>query len=291
MCNDNNNMDKAKSKKPAKSAESELEEPEPTFKYDAHVHEIFSSNFTVTKDHMHGSYQIIHDGIVCLNFKLIEHSDKPTVLYVSKLFKCGGDERTGPALLNLIDKLAESIPRVKYIELQDGSSISICDEEISLRNLKILTNGESWYNSFGYKSDHHEEDKHYNEQIRTRTMDELLPELLETSDIITLKENANALFPGLSTTWTAKDYIAAMLKAVPKTGTTKPVIRCTEEQQNKAELLIELVWRLGKLLQYDFILQKKVERDPSFGGNKRSGRNQRSKRNKSKKRSRRTKPN
>ena len=96
-----------------KAKSAELEEPKPTFKYDAHVHEIFSSNFTVTKDHMHGSYQIIHDGIVCLNFKLIEHSDKPTVLYVSKLFKCGGDERTGPALLNLIDKLAESIPRVK----------------------------------------------------------------------------------------------------------------------------------------------------------------------------------
>ena len=45
-------------------------------------------------------------------------------------------ERTGRALVKLIDKLAESIPRVKYIELQDDSTISMCDEDISLRNLK-----------------------------------------------------------------------------------------------------------------------------------------------------------
>jgi hypothetical protein len=38
------------------------------------------------------------------------------------------------------------------------------------------------------------------------------------------------------------------------------------------------------MLEYDFRLQKKVERGPSFGGNKRSRRNQRSKRNKSNKR-------
>ena len=72
--------------------------------------------------------------------KFIEHIDKTTVLYVLRIFKCGGDERTGRALVKLIDKLAESIPRVKYIELQDDSTISMCDEDISLRNLKKVKN-------------------------------------------------------------------------------------------------------------------------------------------------------
>jgi len=147
-----------------------------TFEYDDRVYETFSSNFTVTKDYKQGSYKINHNDILCLNFKFIKYGEKSTVLYVSRLFKCSGDERTGRALLTLIDKLAESIPRVKYIELQDGSAITICGEEISLRNLKILTNGESWYNSLGYKSEHHEENKQYNnDQIRIKTMDDLLP--------------------------------------------------------------------------------------------------------------------
>ena len=230
-----------------------------TFEYDDRVYETFSSNFTVTKDYKQGSYKINHNDILCLNFKFIKYGEKSTVLYVSRLFKCAGDERTGRALLTLIDKLAESIPHVKYIELRDGSAIIICGEEISLRNLKILTNGESWYNSLGYKSEHHEENKQYNnDQIRIKTMDDLLPELLDSSQIITLKQKAKELFPELSTTWTAKDYITAMSKDVPK-----PETKCTEEtQQNKVELLQELVRILGTLLQYNFILQKKVHRSP-----------------------------
>ena len=265
-----------------KSKKLAEEEPEPTFKYDAHVHEIFGSNFTVTNDHVHDSYQIIHDGIVCLNFKLIEdEGDDGTVLYVSKLFKCGGDERTGPALLKLIDKLAESIPRVKYIELQDGSSIHVCTVDIDLRYLKILTTGESWYNSFGYKSVNHDANVAHNAVIINKPMHWLLSELFDQEYI----EKFKTRFPELNTDLTVKEYVTAMSKEVPRSGTRT----CTKEQEKRARLLFNLFHSIRKneMLEYDFTLQKMVERGASRAGgkrNKRSGINQRNKRNKSNKR-------
>ena len=237
---------------------------------------------------MHGSYQIIHDGIVCLNFKLIEdEGDDGTVLYVSTLFKCGGDERTGPALLKLIDKLAESIPRVKYIELQDGSSIHVCTVDIDLRYLKILTTGESWYNSFGYKSVNHDANVAHNAVIINKPMDWLLSELVVQECIDQKYINKfKARFPELNTAdLTVKEYVTAMTKAVPRSGTRT----CTKEQEKRASLLFNLVYYIGRseMLEYDYRLQKMIEREASRAGgkrNKRSGINQRNKRNKSNKR-------
>jgi hypothetical protein len=68
---------------------------------------------------------------------------------ISLLEKCG---ITGSELLNKVEKLARIISKIEYIDLVDASHIEKCDYIINLALLKILTKGESWYNSLGYKS-------------------------------------------------------------------------------------------------------------------------------------------
>ena len=48
---------------------------------------------------------------------------------------------------------------IKYnynILLMDRSTINVNNNKINLSHLKILTKGQSWYNSKGYKSDHYD---------------------------------------------------------------------------------------------------------------------------------------
>ena len=244
----------------------------------------------------HGSYKIKNGRDLCLEFEFIEDEDDGgTVLYISKIFKCGDGKYTRD-VIKLIEDMAKSMPvppwsRVKYIKLEDGSSINVCAGQnssgmnIDLRYLKILTTGESWYNSFGYKSVNHDANVAHNAVIINKPMDELLPELYDQEYI----EEFKSLFPELSTELTVKEYVTAMTKEVPRSGTRS----CTEEQENKAELLFSLVHSIGRseMLEYDFRLQKMVERGASRAGgkrNKKSRRNQRSKRSQRKKRSRRS---
>ena len=235
-----------------------------------------------------GSYKIKNGRDLCLEFEFIEDEDDGgTVLYISKIFKCSDNMPLTRKVINLIEEMAKSIPappwsRIKYIKLEDGSSIHVCTVDIDLRYLKILTTGESWYNSFGYKSVKHDANVEHNAVIINKPMDLLLYELFDQEYI----EKFKARFPELSTELTVNEYVTAMTKEIPKSGTRS----CTKEQEKRARLLFNLVHSIGRsgMLEYDFRLKKMVERDPSFGGNKRSRRNQRSKHNKSKKRSRRT---
>ena len=65
------------------------------------------------------------------------------------LEKCG---ITGSQSLKKVEELASIIPRIKSISLTDTSSIEKCGHMIDLALLKILTKGQSWYNSLKYKS-------------------------------------------------------------------------------------------------------------------------------------------
>lgn len=240
------------------------------FKYDDRVSEIFSSKFTVTKNDKNGTYTIKNGSDLCLEFEFKRTEGNETVLFVSRIQKCGGDERSGNALVKLIDGLVESIPEVKYIVLVDGSSITICrdtrwgDIDVSLAHLKILTSGLSWYNSLGYKSLTHDADVLYNARIINRHMKDLLPEMYDEDGLKKFYGKANMLFPELPTDMTIKDYITEMLKTLPK---DKVVSKHSEEEINKVVLLSELIQFLGHHLQYNTHLTKMVQR--SVGGNKR----------------------
>jgi hypothetical protein len=199
-----------------------------------------------------------------------EDDDDGTVLYISKIVKCGDGKYTRE-VIKLIETMAKSIPappwsRVKYIKLEDGSSINVCAGQnssgmnIDLRYLKILTTGESWYNSFGYKSLDHDANVAHNAGIINQPMDWLLSELVVQEYIDQKYINKfKARFPELNTAdLTVKEYVTAMTKAVPRSGTRT----CTKEQEKRASLLFNLVYYIGmsEMLEYDFRLQKKVER-------------------------------
>lgn len=231
-----------------------------------------------------GSYKIKNGRDLCLEFEFIEdvyededeyedeYEDGSTVLHISKIFKCGDGKYTRE-LIKMIENMAVNIQfapwsRVKYIKLEDGSSIHVCDVDIDLRYLKILTTGESWYNSFGYKSVNHDANVAHNAVIINKPMHLLLSELVDQqyfdqAYITKIK----ARFPELSTDLTVKEYVTAMSKAVPRSGTRT----CIKEQEKRARVLSNLVdyfvWVVRQdddtnpnYLKYDFRLQKKVER-------------------------------
>jgi len=227
-----------------------------------------------------GFYKIKNGRVLCLEFEFDEHEDDGgTVLYISKIFKCSDDSKYNTReVIKLIETMAKSIPappwsRVKYIKLEDGSSINVCAGQnssgmnIDLRYLKILTTGESWYNSFGYKSANHDANVAHNAEIINKSMQWLLSELFDQKYI----EKFKARFPELNTDLTVKEYVAAMSKEVPRSGTRT----CTKEQEKRARLLFNLVHSIGRseMLEYDFRLQKEVERakaspkaSPNAGG-------------------------
>jgi len=222
-------------------------------------------------------YKIEIGGKLCLEFEFIEDG---TVLYISKVFKCGDGMPLTRDVIKLIEDMAKSIPvppwsRVKYIKLEDGSSINVCPGQnssgmnIDLRYLKILTTGESWYNSFGYKSLNHDANVAHNAVIINKPMHLLLSELVDQQyfDQAYIKK-FKARFPELNTAdLTVKEYVTAMSKEVPRSGTRT----CTKEQEKRARVLSNLVdyfvWVVRQdddtnpnYLEYDFRLQKKVER-------------------------------
>jgi hypothetical protein len=221
-----------------------------------------------------GSYKIKNGRDLCLQFEFIEDEDDGgIVLYISKIFKCGDGKYTRE-VIKLIEDMAKSIPvppwsRVKYIKLEDGSSINVCAGQnssgmnIDLRYLKILTTGESWYNSFGYKSLDHDANVAHNAAIINQPMDELLSKLVVQEYIDQKYINKfKARFPELNTAdLTVKEYVTAMSKAVPRSGTRT----CTKEQEKRTRLLFNLVYyiRMSEMLEYDFRLQKKVKRGPT----------------------------
>jgi hypothetical protein len=230
-----------------------------------------------------GSFKIKNGRKVCLEFEFIEDEDvvDGTVLYISEIFKCGDGKYTRE-MIKLIEDMAKSMPvppwsRVKYIKLEDGSSINVCAGQnssgmhIDLRYLKILTTGESWYNSFGYKSLKHDANVAHNAVIINKPMHLLLSELVDQQyfDQAYIKK-FKARFPELSTDWTVKEYVTAMSKEVPRSGTRT----CTKEQEKRARVLSNLVdyfvWVVRQdddtnpnYLEYDFRLQKKVKRGPT----------------------------
>ena len=234
-----------------------------------------------------GSFKIKNGRDVCLEFEFIEdeHEDEDadgTVLYISEIFKCGDGKYNAREMIKLIEDMAKTIPdppwsRVKYIKLEDGSSINVCagqnssGMDIDLRYLKILTTGESWYNSFGYKSVNHDANVAHNAVIINKPMHELLSELFD-QEYIDQKyiKKFKARFPELSTDLTVKEYVTAMSKEVPRSGTRT----CTKEQEKRARLLFNLVdyfdWVVRQdddtnpnYLEYDVRLQKKVKRGPT----------------------------
>ena len=126
------------------------------------------------------------DGKECLFFNVL-----PNLIYVDTVQKCGV---TGTEVLKKVEELAKLIPGVKEILLMDASKMSKCGIDIDLAKIKILTKGESWYNSLGYTSatgDSNAE-KSINEKIINMPYNDFIDNLIKDPSI---KQRGIELFP------------------------------------------------------------------------------------------------
>lgn len=132
------------------------------------VKEVFpESIYHIEYDEDYNKLTVSINKTECFKLEISEY-----YIYVIHINQCG--IVSGTDLIKKIDKLAEKIPKIKYIELRDGSNIKINNIEIDLAFLKILTKGESWYNSLGYVSNEYNEEKTENEKLRNTPLIEVL---------------------------------------------------------------------------------------------------------------------
>ncbi len=98
-------------------------------------------------------------------------------IYIGLLHKCSIH---GTESLRRIEEVAKRLSDKTsiMIELADASSIEYCSNIfINLAILKIITKGESWYNSLGYVSDNYEIEKSHNSVIRELSCIRFIEEL------------------------------------------------------------------------------------------------------------------
>ena len=100
-----------------------------------------------------------HDeGYKCVEIKTTENRTCAQLqiysdhIHINSLEKCGAT--TGSHMLEMIERMAERMGNINYITIGDGSNLFLCPgiRGIPLATLKILTTGQSWYNSKGYIS-------------------------------------------------------------------------------------------------------------------------------------------
>ena len=210
-----------------------------------------------------GSVTITNGGKECLVYSIEDLANK---IYISKISKCSDGKPLTREVIKVVEKLAESKSDIRSIYLDDESSINVCTVPLRLYYLKILTTGESWYNSIGYKSSTHDDDVAHNAVIINRPMDQLLSELSYTEvhmfpGLPPTLENLQTVFPGLSEKMTVKEYVTAMSNELPRSGT----IKCTPEQIQKAKLLYNLINAISGMLRYKPSLHKIVYKSPARG--------------------------
>ena len=134
----------------------------------------------------------------------------PDHIYIEALHKCG--TTTGNNLLEKFDILASEIPNMTYVRLDDDSNIELCGREIKLYTLKILTTGQSWYNSKGYVSDNTKYEILNNEKIINMPYEEFRDKL--SAQEATVIDTGNRLFPETTKKTTVQDYFKYVLNDI-----------------------------------------------------------------------------
>lgn len=142
-------------------------------------------------------------------------SIRDTEIYVSSLHKCGF---SGSEILKKIEKFARLLKHVNKITITDISTIKICGMPISLAILKIITKGESWYNSLGYRSIDYNDEILHNSVLINRSYNDFIDEfdLMEKNNEsfqgVSLKETGQELFPDLDINMSVQSYFNNILQ-------------------------------------------------------------------------------
>jgi hypothetical protein len=213
-----------------------------------------------------GSIEIINGDRVCLVYNIVNDTlNQRNWIHISSIRKCSDSESLTRKAIKMVEHSAISNKDgIKSIHLEDDSTINVCGVPLPLHYLKILTTGQSWYNSIGYKSSEHDADVAHNEEVINKPMNQLLSELSYKGGFpglpLTL-DNLQSFFPGLSLEMKVKDYVTAMSNQLPRSGTTN----CTVEQVKKARLLYNLIDAIRGRLNYNIRLHKIVYKSHATG--------------------------
>ena len=128
--------------------------------------------FTIRRNNQIYSIETINPLGPCLKLRF-----KSDNVEIDKLDKCGIQ---GSESIKMVEEALKQIPTVKKIKLTDASTISVCEESIKLSCLKILSKGESWYNSLGYYSSKNPEwEKEANAEITEKSFHQFLNDSFE----------------------------------------------------------------------------------------------------------------
>ena len=109
-------------------------------------------------------------------------------IYIELLERCGIN---GSQTIRKIEQLAIKLENISYISLEDDSTLKVYPEFdiwINLYIYKILTKGQSWYNSLDYYSDNYAEEKEDNAKFEKMTIKEFQDDV-SSSDIKNKKYN------------------------------------------------------------------------------------------------------
>lgn len=179
---------------------------------------------------------------------ILEFKFQSNTLFVNYLTKCGN--HTGRQLLNLVETLAKSIPKINKIGLVDESEIEIGSGiEISLSTFKIITKGISWYNSLGYWSTNKEEEIVHNRRlIKTPFIDVF--NTISNPKSAKLISNINVLFKDINQNLNLDEYISALYL----NSTTDN----SDIGYKKKECLKTLIFYLKPFIKYNDHLEKDI---------------------------------
>ena len=207
----------------------------------------------------------------------------PDHIYIEALHKCG--TTTGNDLLDKFDRLVSEIPNMTYVRLVDDSNIELCGRKIKLYTLKILTTGQSWYNSKGYVSDNNDDQKTVNARIINMPYEEFRDKL--SAQEATVIDTGNRLFP--ETEKTVQDYFKYVLNDINRNIKEKG---CDDEETKaKCRWLSTIINTINEMpysiryKQIDLFKESLAGLKPKRNKTKRSNKSKKnkSKKNKSKK--------
>jgi hypothetical protein len=215
---------------------------------------ISSKNYTFTiKTIINDTYK------TCLIFTIFK-----TYIYIYDLTKCGIN---GTSSLKKMEKLAQKLPKIKFIKLEDGSEIRLCNNNliIPMDILYILSTGQSWYNSLGYYSIEHDKNTFTNSQLLTLPIGKLLENCLYKDNST---ENKEELLKGISYFSSNPNISTSLLFSKVRGYMKTDSDKCVEKWVWLSKILY--IIKKSKIIQYNNILRKRLD-DKNSGSFGRSG--------------------
>ena len=197
---------------------------------------------------------------------------------IERLGKC---KLKGGETLNIIELIAKQLENISYISLEDDSTLKVFPEFeiwINLYIYKILTKGQSWYNSLHYYSDNYEQEKIDNAKFKTMTI-ENFHKYINTNAINKIQYNTHfEKYPSIFSVQTNKNMnVEEFYNNIMEMINNYPNIKKVNWLEYDLELILE-----SNIINYDATqLKKYIEKN--------GGRGLKQRKRKSKKRKRKRK--